>query len=397
MNPGELDYAYDPRSWGKKFNVMNDDNINEETVNGFLMFRMQLYKKKRWVKERLWETLKDDFDGWTANIFKQADSGCYSEFRDFISMRGIFVPRIKRPICETLAKVIAEDEYHEWTQRELDAQHEKGGFVWDDDYDSEAGRNKTPKKSGSKKSKKDLSINTSVADKKSKGRKDTSVTTPDDDPDNSSDNSESDHKPTHDDDDKDEHKKTATSGVALPRSLTDLSKLYNENDMKFGGEMFDFLSVKLKIFYDLCSKVGITEDGYHDAVSTMLSGRANKWYYNNLATKGLTFKEMCKRLRTSFETEENRQHYMDMWRGISYRKTINKNPGKDMQECLQILFDDLQKIQPGLKTECQTDAFIRDQVIAACRGVEECSLCLAKPSETFESVCADLRSAVGTQ
>lgn len=92
--------------------------------------------------------------------------------------------------------------------------------------------------------------------------------------------------------------------------------------------MFDFLSVKLKIFYDLCSKVGITEDGYHDAVSTMLSGRANKWYYNNLATKGLTFKEMCKRLRTHFETEENRQHYMDMWRGYHTGRQSTRTQGR---------------------------------------------------------------------
>ncbi|KAG4430458.1 hypothetical protein IFR05_014066, partial [Cadophora sp. M221] len=32
----------------------------------------------------------------------------------------------------------------------------------------------------------------------------------------------------------------------------------------------------------------------------------------------------------------------------------------------------------------------------ACRGVEECSLALYKPAQTFEGLCADLRSAIAT-
>ena len=61
-----------------------------------------------------------------------------------------------------------------------------------------------------------------------------------------------------------------------------------------------------------------------------------------------------------------------------------------------MVFNKLQKIQRGLSTDYQTENSLRDQVINACRGVPECSLALYKPSDSFEGVCAELRSAVGT-
>ena len=41
------------------------------------------------------------------------------------------------------------------------------------------------------------------------------------------------------------------------KALTDLIKLYND-DNKFGGELYDILDAKLKIFRDLCKKTSIS-------------------------------------------------------------------------------------------------------------------------------------------
>ncbi|EPQ67553.1 Bgt-4522-2 [Blumeria graminis f. sp. tritici] len=54
------------------------------------------------------------------------------------------------------------------------------------------------------------------------------------------------------------------------RQLTDLGKQYTDNNNKFGGQLYDILSIKLLIFYDYCSKVGVKEDQYHNAYSSML-------------------------------------------------------------------------------------------------------------------------------
>jgi hypothetical protein len=44
----------------------------------------------------------------------------------------------------------------------------------------------------------------------------------------------------------------------------------------------------------------------------------------------------------------------------------------------------------------QADHNLRDALINACRGVEECRLALFNPAPTFEGVCDQLRSAIGT-
>src|ERR1700722_4714223 len=96
-----------------------------------------------------------------------------------------------------------------------------------------------------------------------------------------------------------------------------------------------------------------------------------------------------------FETEEKRQMYLQEWREATLERMIKKNPDKGMMECLEILFKKLEQIQPGLSMEYNLEWSLRDQVINAC-SVKACDICLFKPSQSYESVCADLRSSVGT-
>src|SRR4051794_31349573 len=57
------------------------------------------------------------------------------------------------------------------------------------------------------------------------------------------------------------------------KALTDLSKLYNSEALKFSGEMYDILDTKLKIFREMCCKANVQPYYYHEAFSTMLKGR----------------------------------------------------------------------------------------------------------------------------
>jgi hypothetical protein len=173
-------------------------------------------------------------------------------------------------------------------------------------------------------------------------------------------------------------------------------KIYNSDDRKYGGEEYDILDVKLQVFYDCCAKIGIPETHYHAAFSVMLKGRASNFYYDKIAGRSFDFKTMVSMTKTHFETEENYQKYLSEWRETTFQRTIAANPEKSRLECFQIMVDKLQKIQRGLAKEYQYEHNLRDQVISACRGVEECNLALYKPASTFEGVCAELRSAIGT-
>ena len=179
------------------------------------------------------------------------------------------------------------------------------------------------------------------------------------------------------------------------RPLTELTKLYNE-DKKFGGELYDVLNSKLRIFYDSCKKAGIREDRYADAFSIMLKGRAAEFYYDKLAGSGSTFDGMIFATRCHFETDEMKQQYLMEWRETTFSRVIAQNPGISKLECLEKLLDRLQVIQRGLDGSYQNDLSLRDQVIGACRGIPECDLCLFNPAGSYEGVCAQLRSAIAT-
>jgi len=43
----------------------------------------------------------------------------------------------------------------------------------------------------------------------------------------------------------------------LTKKLTNLTKLYYNDDSKYGGEMYNVLNTKLQIFYDYYNKAGI--------------------------------------------------------------------------------------------------------------------------------------------
>src|ERR1019366_1489490 len=117
-------------------------------------------------------------------------------------------------------------------------------------------------------------------------------------------------------------------------------------------------------------------------------------YYDKIQGRHHNFDTMVKLVRTHFENNETRQLYLSEWRETTFQRVINDNPTKSRSECLQLLFDGLQKIQRGLPD--QSENALRDQIISACRGIPECNLALFQPGNTFEAVCSQLRSAVGT-
>jgi hypothetical protein len=137
--------------------------------------------------------------------------------------------------------------------------------------------------------------------------------------------------------------------------LTDLIKTYNDNDKKYSGELYDILDIKLQVFYDYYNKVRVPEDQYHNAFLVMLKDRASSFYYSKITGRPYDFITMVAMVKMHFETEENRQFYMSEWRETTLPRVIASNPTKSKLECLQILFDKLQKVQQGLSAEYQTE------------------------------------------
>jgi hypothetical protein len=62
-------------------------------------------------------------------------------------------------------------------------------------------------------------------------------------------------------------------GGSIAKMLTNLNKFYT-NELKFGGEFYDVLNAKLKVFYELCYEAGVIPENYNMAYGTMCKGKA---------------------------------------------------------------------------------------------------------------------------
>jgi len=166
--------------------------------------------------------------------------------------------------------------------------------------------------------------------------------------------------------------------------------------MKFAGDLYDVLNIKLNIFYNLCTKAGAQESQYAIAFDTMLKGKAQSFYYQHLAQKDLPFDVMVTRMRTYFHTPENHQLFLNEWRTTMLKDIIATNPEKNLAECLEIVIERLQRTYQGLVQNFgSSEGSLAGQLVSACQGVPACVHALIRPATTFEGVASDLRSAVG--
>ena len=132
--------------------------------------------------------------------------------------------------------------------------------------------------------------------------------------------------------------------------MTDLSKLYTDDKLKFRGDKYQYIRIELRMFYKNYRKVGLQEIDFDRGFSSMLRGRAREYYFDTLVFRKplLTFKQMHKAIRTHFKTSERVLDYQQEWIAISLQRIIDDNPDKARLECLEVIFADIRKIQPRI-------------------------------------------------
>jgi len=364
----------DETTFGKEIDLEDMDNLTEGMINGQIIYHQSRYIKRQYRDVKLWNELKEDFEGWNDKIFAMANKETRREFRDYLRSHGVWVAKDNKKISVNLMSCIDEVEQHRWAATEVEAQLSTGNEFYSKWNTSD---------------KASVPTGGFIAT--------TQLPLPPPLPDIPLENQYEEEIPLSQECFTPAPTPITRTDTSLTKMITDLAKFYISDDKKYGGEAYDILDTKLQIFKDCCEKVGMPEVYYHKGYSLMLKGRASRFYYSSLTTKEpITFETMVCATKVHFETEENRQLYMSDWRETTYPRIIAANPSKSRLECLQLLYDKLQQVQEGLSKEYQQDYNLREQVISACRGVKECSLALYNPADTYEGVCAQLRSAVGT-
>ena len=382
----------DKSKWGRKVDPTEKDEHTMEVITGYILNRKLLYQEEEYRDYLLWDYFQEDFEDWTEEMFLKSDTDELRKFRDYLRINGVYVERNRKRIAENLVTVIAQKEYHKWSRDEIQRQLELSHI-----FNSRWNPNSTTQ---------DIPTTTNISPQMQpdqlfiKSQPHLQHETPQyqqshgtyqQAPENTY--RQPSYTPAQEEDQEQQHEEYSNTST---KQLTDLMKVYNDDEKKFSGELYDILNNKLQIFFDCCTKVGVSKTQYKNAYSIMLRGRASKFYYHNLVNRNYSFDDMIGLTRNHFETEENRQFYLTEWKEMTLTKVTRENPEKSPLECFELVVDKLQKIQPGLNINYQTEINLRDQIINACRGVPECNLALYKPAKTFESVCAELRASIAT-
>ncbi len=388
----------DEKIWGKRINPTEEANTSQ--VNTQILYLQTGYKIYDECDYILFDAITEDFRGWTEEIFNLATTDVNRRFRDFLRINGVYVPMTGGAIAARLAETVNLEEMPNWPDEDLAKQKKKG--VMNSRFDETSPKHaefyqlkaEAPRAGHSRQqSVKDPNDHTHqfgttpVRTRFASTASTQPLCLPPRLPILPRSSTEFDLKPHE----SNNHENQPT------REIANVGKCYNNNpSIQFGGETYDFLDTKLPIFYDNCTRCALPMNNWNMAFSFMLKGKARQYYYDHLFNKELSFEQLVQRVRDRFHSQENRQMYMREWQSITLRDTIGANPDKTRLECLELTIDKLYLVQFGLSPRQQSEADLRDQLLSACQGIPECSLALYKPADTYEKLCDELRTAIGT-
>jgi hypothetical protein len=88
------------------------------------------------------------------------------------------------------------------------------------------------------------------------------------------------------------------------------------------------------------------------------------FYYRNKATY-TTFNSICNAIRNHFKGLEYKRKVLTKWNAITLKIVIIKSEGKSIEDCLQLLLNDLRHLQHGLDANLCNNDFLYNKLIVA--------------------------------
>jgi hypothetical protein len=85
------------------------------------------------------------------------------------------------------------------------------------------------------------------------------------------------------------------------RELTNLVKLYNREEYKYGGDSSDSFDYKMDIWISFCQQADIPRASLHAAFPQMLKGLALDYYFTNYQKSAILLKDICQKIKNNFE------------------------------------------------------------------------------------------------
>jgi hypothetical protein len=83
--------------------------------------------------------------------------------------------------------------------------------------------------------------------------------------------------------------------------LIEVIKVYNNNSKKYSRNKYKIYNIKLRLFRDICNRIGLLRNYYKNTYFLILKGNTLEYYTIKIAGINLDFKIMIKMTYTYFE------------------------------------------------------------------------------------------------
>lgn len=129
----------------------------------------------------------------------------------------------------------------------------------------------------------------------------------------------------------------------------------------------------------------------------MLTGLALKYYYSNTSiSTAITFDKVCDLIGIYFKGTEYRTSVLSKLNMIILKFIIEKNEGKLIKECLQLLIKNFHHLQYRLDTELRTDKYIHNIFISIGQDILACQYACFKSTDNPARLINNLHSSIIT-
>ena len=96
--------------------IINLENVNEQDLNGFLLYHMAYYKDSEYDDTALQECIREDFIKGIKKTQAPVKKDIVQDFHNFLQENGVFVFKDGGTIKDNIQEqVIDAKEKHEWT------------------------------------------------------------------------------------------------------------------------------------------------------------------------------------------------------------------------------------------------------------------------------------------
>jgi hypothetical protein len=106
-----------------------------------------------------------------------------------------------------------------------------------------------------------------------------------------------------------EDNKKLTAPIKTRKALIEVMKIYNNDSKKYSGEKYKVYSMKLRLFQDICNRIGLLQNQYKDTYSLILKSKVLEYYTTKIAGINLDFETMIKITYAYFEITQVREQY----------------------------------------------------------------------------------------